>query len=59
MIEGDFIHKGVGHSSQDQDLEYKKYLMLLFQEQLALVVPIEKRKGGVKGVIREEPWVSL
>jgi hypothetical protein len=37
MIEGDFVPKGVkqfGHSSQDLNLEYKKYLVL-----------VEKKKG--------------
>ncbi len=48
LIEGDFVPKGVeqiGHSSQDLNLEYKKYLVLLLWEQLILVVPIEKKKG--------------
>jgi len=48
MIEGDFVPKGVeqfGSSSQDLDLEYKKYLVLLIRKQLVLVVPIENRKG--------------
>lgn len=48
VIESDFVPKGIeqfGHSSQDLDLEYKKYLVLLIQEQLVLVVSIEKRKG--------------
>jgi len=48
VIKGDFVRKGVkqfGHSSQDPNLEYKTYSMLLFQEQSVLVVPIEKRKG--------------
>jgi hypothetical protein len=48
VIESDFVLKGIeqfGHSSQDLDLEYKKYLVLLIQEQLVLVILIEKRKG--------------
>ncbi len=48
VIEGDFVPKGVeqfGHSSQDLDLEYNKYLVLLLQEQPILVVLVEKRKG--------------
>ncbi len=48
VIESDFVPKGIeqfSHSSQDLELEYKKYLVLLIQEQLVLVVPIEKRKG--------------
>ncbi len=43
MIEGDFVPKGVkqfGRSSQDLDLEYKKYLVL-----------VEKKKGGVRGTL--------
>jgi hypothetical protein len=48
VIKGDFVRKGVeqfGHPSQDPNLEYKTYSMLLFQKQSILVVPIEKRKG--------------
>jgi hypothetical protein len=48
VIEGDFVPKGVeqfGRSSQDLDLEYNKYSILLFWEQLVLVVLVEKRKG--------------
>jgi hypothetical protein len=48
VIEEDFVPKGVEEfncSSQDLDLEYKKYSMLLFQEQLVLVVLVEERKG--------------
>jgi hypothetical protein len=48
MIEGDFVPKGIEQfscSSQDLDLEYKKYSMLLFREQLVLVVLVEKKKG--------------
>jgi hypothetical protein len=33
VIEGDFVPKGVeqfGHSSQDPNLEYEKYSVLLF-----------------------------
>jgi hypothetical protein len=45
VIEGDFVCKGVNHSLEDPDLEYKKYSMLLFQEQSILMVPIEKTKG--------------
>jgi hypothetical protein len=48
MIKWDFVPKGFeqfDHSLQDPNLEYKKYSMLLFWEQLVLVVPIEKRKG--------------
>jgi hypothetical protein len=47
VIEGHFVPKSVeqfGYSSQDLDLEYKKYLMLLIQKQLILVVQVEKRK---------------
>jgi hypothetical protein len=46
MIKGNFVPKGVkqfNHSSQDPDLEYNKYSMLLFLEQPVLVVPIEKK----------------
>ncbi len=48
MIKGDFVPKDVkqfGHSSQDLNLEYKKDSMLLFSEQLILVVLVEKRMG--------------
>jgi hypothetical protein len=48
VIEGDFVHKGAeqfSHSPQGLDLEYKKYLVLLFWEQLILVVLVEKKKG--------------
>jgi hypothetical protein len=48
VIERDFIPKGLeqfGCSSQDPNLEYKKYLVLLFREQPVLVVPVEKREG--------------
>jgi hypothetical protein len=44
VIERDFVPKGIeqfGCSSQDLDLEYKKYSVLLIWE----VVPIENRKG--------------
>jgi hypothetical protein len=47
VIEGDFIPKGVeqfGCSSQEKDLGYESYLVLLIWEQLVLVVPIEKIK---------------
>jgi hypothetical protein len=46
VIEGDFVSKGVEKFnclSQDLDLEDKKYLVLLFQEQLVLVVLVEER----------------
>jgi hypothetical protein len=39
VIERDFVPKGVeqfGHSSQDPDLEYTKYSVLLFREQRVL-----------------------
>jgi hypothetical protein len=48
MIEGDFVPKGVeqfNHSLEDLNLEYKKYSVLLFWEQLVLVLQFEKRKG--------------
>jgi hypothetical protein len=48
VIERDFVLKGLeqfGCSSQDPNLEYKKYLVLLFQEQPVLVVSVEKREG--------------
>jgi hypothetical protein len=48
VIEGDFVHKSIEQfdcSSQGLDLEYKKYLVSLFQEQLVLVVLVEERKG--------------
>jgi hypothetical protein len=47
-IEGDFIPKGIKQfdcSSQDLDIEYKKYSVLLIQEQQVLVVHAKKRKG--------------
>lgn len=47
MIEGDFVPKGVGqfnHSSQDPNLEYKKY-SLFWEYSVLVVVPIEKRMG--------------
>jgi hypothetical protein len=48
MIKKDFVPKGVEQldcSSQDIDLEYKKYSILLIGKQLILVVLILKRKG--------------
>jgi hypothetical protein len=48
VIEGDFVPKGVqqfGHSSQDPNLEYKKYFVLLLWEQSISVILVEKRKG--------------
>jgi hypothetical protein len=48
MIEGEFVPKGAkwfDHSSQDPNLEYKKYSMLFILEQLVLVVILEKKKG--------------
>ncbi len=48
VIEGDFVPKGTKQfdcSSQDFNLEYKKYPILLIWEQPILVVPIEKKNG--------------
>jgi hypothetical protein len=48
VIEGDFVPKGIeqlDHSSQEKDLGYKRYSVLLVWEQPVLVVPVEKRKG--------------
>ncbi len=48
VIKGDFVPKCVeqfNRSSQDIDLEYKKYLVLLIGKQSILVVLIEKKKG--------------
>jgi hypothetical protein len=48
VIEGDFVPTGIkqfGHSSQEKDLGYEMYSVLLIWEQMTLVVPIEK-KGG-------------
>ncbi len=61
-IKGNFVPKGAkqfSHSSQDLDLEYNTYSVLLFQEQPVLVGPIEKKKGEWQGKIREEPNISL
>jgi hypothetical protein len=47
VIERDFIPKGIeqfGRSSQEKDLGYKSYLVLLIWEQLVLVVLVEKIK---------------
>jgi len=49
MIERTLCPKGVeqfGHSSQEKDLGYERYLVLLVQEQPILVVLV-KKKGGV------------
>ncbi len=62
MIKEEFVPSGIeqfDHSSQDPNLEYKKYSILLFKEQLVLVVAIEKRKGEWQEQIEEEPKVSL
>jgi hypothetical protein len=47
MIEGDFVPKGVeqfDHSSQEKDLEYNKYSVLLIREQPILLILVEKKK---------------
>jgi hypothetical protein len=62
VIKRDFVLKGIeqfGRSSQDLNLEYKKYLVLLFWKQMVLVVPVEKKMGEWQGQIKEEPGVSL
>jgi hypothetical protein len=41
MIKGDFVSKDIeqfSHSSQENNLGYKKYLVLLIWEQLVLVI---------------------
>jgi hypothetical protein len=48
VIEGDFVPKDAkqfDRSSQDPNLKYKKYSILLIREQLVLVVQVEKTKG--------------
>jgi hypothetical protein len=48
VIEGDFVANGTkqfDHSSQEKDLGYEMYSVLLIQEQTTMVVPIEKKRG--------------
>lgn len=52
MIEGDFIPKGAkqfSRSSQEKDLGYKNYLVLLIWEQSVLVVLVENKMGEIGG----------
>jgi hypothetical protein len=55
MIEGDFVLKGVeqfGRWSQKKDFRYDNYLVLLIQEQLVLVVLVEKKEGVIGGSLK-------
>ncbi len=58
VIEGDFVPNGTkqfDHSSQEKDLGYKMYSMLLIWEQTTLVVPIEKKKRSEEGRFGRNP----
>jgi hypothetical protein len=43
------------HSSQEKDLGYEMYSVLLIREQMALMVPIEKKRGNEKGRFGRNP----